>query len=93
MASKKQSKDENNTFIKNLEENSAENSPEESHDFSQFESQFNFEPQTESVPKGNASQQALENIKHIFNKTQTVRKVADVKHQEIQSQFKELRER
>lgn len=89
MASKKQSKDENNTFIKNLEESS----PEESNNFSQFESQFDFEPQLESVPKGNASQQALENIKHIFNKTQTVRKVADVKHQEIQSQFKELRER
>lgn len=89
MASKKQSKDENNTFIKNLEENS----PEESNNFSQFESQFDFEPQLESVPKSNASQQALENIKHIFNKTQTVRKVADVKHQEIQSQFKELRER
>ncbi|XP_019768742.1 uncharacterized protein LOC109543453 [Dendroctonus ponderosae] len=57
------------------------------------ESQCNFSKATEEVLKANVSKEALENIKQIFDKTRSIRKVADGKHQEIQAQFKDLRER
>lgn len=89
MEATKQQKDENNVRIKINEEESAENVAK----LDEFEKQFHFTPQTESMLKGSVSEQALETIKNIFGKTQTVREVANLKHQEIQSQFKELRER
>lgn len=89
MEATKRQKDENNVRIKINEEESANNGAK----LEEFEKQFHFTPQTESMLKGSVSEQALETIKNIFGKTQTIREVASVKHQEIQSQFKELRAR
>ncbi|XP_030752139.1 uncharacterized protein LOC115879442 [Sitophilus oryzae] len=85
MESKKQFKEESNNLIKiNNEDRSS---------ISNFEDQFDFNTQTENLLKENVGNKAFENIKNIFEKTQTIKKVADIKHQEIQTQFKELRER
>lgn len=89
MEATKQQKDENNVRIKIDEEKSTDNVAK----LEEFEKQFYFTPQMESSLKGSVSEQALETIKNIFGKTQTIREVANLKHQEIQSQFKELRDR
>lgn len=86
MEASKHLKDDNNCKIKR-------ESSEEVGDSPAMEIQPNFSEETAEVLKANVSKEALESIKQIFDKTQSMRKVADGKHQEIQAQFKDLRER
>ncbi|KAF7275859.1 hypothetical protein GWI33_011201 [Rhynchophorus ferrugineus] len=86
MDKKKQSKEDINTIIQITNQGDGSLN-------SNTEYQSNLDQGTEELLRNQVGNKAVENIKQIFEKTKAIKKVADVKHKEIQSQFKELHKR